>query len=568
MASTEYESRKPNPNSNAIGTRVGSYYNNEKQDWKPIPRIKDPGTGKEVGGVEGRKSNLSIFNRYSIYFVNQQENDAVNPEDYIDSPNRITDQSLQKVRLHPSASNIIEWSRSGKTNAVEYAWEDFLWCKNYGVVPNNYMVTLRRFTTPPEDDLLDKKKNIVPDVARLVTWVDGTVNKWDSVGLKWDHSMNWKKLESDIQEATAQDKPGNEASLLGGMPGGNVMQSLVSLTDTGASNAARSQNPQSVGFNPYQDKNKVYGPLDVIKSMMIRDKGLEFTQNLTLTFEYELRSIDGVNPRIAMIDLLSNVLICTMNKGSFWGGETRFHGANARQVKPFGNPKLLAKGDYSGYLGSIMGGLSERMNGLMGGKGLFDGGLANAAKSIGGNLLSQVAGAGLDKMGRGGVQAINSLLTGENTGEWHVTVGNPANPIISLGNMVLTKTDVEFFGPLGADDFPTKLKVICTLQPARPRDRLDIISMFSRNNRTYLTIPPQSASPKYKGVKQKVGKGPATKTGNVPSKSSKKNKSNQNKQNFVESDYDIVTSPVLKDRFPNHIGGVSTVIQEAALNIG
>jgi hypothetical protein len=257
-----------------------------------------------------------------------------------------------------------------------------------------------------------------------------------------------------------------------------------------------------------------------------------------------------------------------MNKGSFWGGETRFYGGNPRRVKPFGKPALLAKGDYTGYLGSIMGGLADRFGDLTGGKGLFDGGFANAAKSIGGNLISQVAGAGLDKMGRVGLQAINSLLTGETTGEWHITVGNPANPIISLGNMILEKTDVDIFGPLGADDFPTKLKVVCTLKPARPRDRLDIIAMFSRNNRTYLTIPPQKAIPKYKGVSQKVGKDAASKTGNKTSRVSKKNKTNQNKQNFKESDYDIITSPILKDRFPNHIGNLSPVIQEAAINIG
>jgi hypothetical protein len=63
-----------------------------------------------------------------------------------------------------------------------------------------------------------------------------------------------------------------------------------------------------------------------------------------------------------------------------------------------------------------------------------------------------------------------------------VTVGNPARPILSLGNMILEDTAIQFMGPLDKDDFPTKLKVECTLKPARPRDRDDVQMMFVPNN--------------------------------------------------------------------------------------
>ena len=39
--------------------------------------------------------------------------------------------------------------------------------------------------------------------------------------------------------------------------------------------------------------------------------------------------------------------------------------------------------------------------------------------------------------------------------------------------------EFEFDGPLGYEDFPTKLKVSCTLKPCRPRDKADIESMFN-----------------------------------------------------------------------------------------
>jgi hypothetical protein len=188
----------------------------------------------------------------------------------------------------------------------------------------------------------------------------------------------------------------------------------------------------------------------------------------------------------------------------------------------------------------------------MGGKGFFEGGASNLLKNVGGNLLSQVAGAGLDKMGRRAPQAINSLLSGESTGEWHLTVGNPANPIISIGNLALTATDIQLYGPLGADDFPTQLKVVCSLTPARPRERVDIINMFSRNNRTYLTTKPQTVTSASKNIPttQKV---PKKSTGT--SKSKTKGKKNKGAKPVQKAeDFIITTDSKTKERFPNHVG--------------
>jgi hypothetical protein len=568
MADTEYNASSPNSNGLDVGSRVGGIYKAAELDWAaPEPVEQNAGKGKPKEKIESkpsRKGKPSIFNRYSIFFVNQQNTDSGLPEDYYDSPNRIKDEALQKVRRDPTASAIINWSRTGKTNACEFAWEDFLWCKNYGIVPNNYMVTLRRFTVPPEDDLFDEKKNVNPDIGRLITWVDGETNKWENVGLKWSHGMVWKEFEAQLQVEQAQSGYGNEAGALSGLPGGNVLKAVANLTDTGASNAARSHNPNSSSINPYSNSNVVFGPIDVIDKVQMRNRGLTFEQELTLVFEYQLRSIDGINPKIAMLDLLSNVFIVTSNKGSFWGGEARFYGGNPRKLKPFGDPDKLASGDYKGYLESIISGengIATRFDGLSGGKGLSFEGIANAAKGMAGNLMSQIAGGMLDKMGRPGVAALNSLLSGESTGMWHVTVGNPANPIISLGNMILAKTDVELYGPLGFDDFPTKLKVTCSLKPARQRERIEMMAMFSRNNRMYLTEAPQNI--KYTGNSSGGKNG-----GTTPKGTNQKNvkKTNEPEDLFKKEDFEIVPKAFVADRFPNHMnrGAITT---ETAANI-
>ena len=37
--------------------------------------------------------------------------------------------------------------------SAPYNWKDFLYCKHYGTIPNNYMITLRRFPHPILDNL-------------------------------------------------------------------------------------------------------------------------------------------------------------------------------------------------------------------------------------------------------------------------------------------------------------------------------------------------------------------------------------------------------------------------------
>jgi hypothetical protein len=550
-------------------TPVNTFYNQSDADWAPPETLKYKDANGDEKTVDGnaRKVKPSLFNRYSIFYFNSTK--SGNPaeiEEYLDGVNftslgngsnrqvhnrRKLDEALLSVEREPTASNIIQWVKSGSSNAIDYEWTDFLWCKNYGMIPNNYMVTLRRFPIPAMDDLLGDTRNPAPDIARMITWVDGEANTWESVGLKWSHNLAWKQLESDIQVVSAQEGAGNEGGAIGG-PLGNIIKAASWLTQPGSNQAALS-NPNSAGFNPYADQNKVYGPINVIREMYIRDKGLKFEQQFTLKFEYELRSIDGINPKVAMIDLLSNILVCTMNRGSFWGGEVKYIGGNPRAVKPLGDTSKLAKGDYGGYMTSLVEGIVGRLDKLTGGAGITLEGLGNAAKNLGGSLLANIVGGGLDKMGRPGVQGVNSLLSGEETGEWHVMVGNPVNPIISVGNLALDKTEIQFGGQLGPDDFPTKLTVICTLKPARPRDRTDIIGMFHRNSRTYLTAPPDTIS--YNGNVRARGKNDTNVTQGAGS--------NLIIVDGESSAADNNATNILSLRFPNHKSRAAIVTESA-----
>jgi hypothetical protein len=66
--------------------------------------------------------------------------------------------------------------------------------------------------------------------------------------------------------------------------------------------------------------NFVIGPVNVVNKTNVRDMGLKFENDIKLNFEYELKSLNYVNPKIAMIDTISNMLTMTTNNAQFFGG--------------------------------------------------------------------------------------------------------------------------------------------------------------------------------------------------------------------------------------------------------
>lgn len=100
--------------------------------------------------------------------------------------------------------------------------------------------------------------------------------------------------------------------------------------------------------------------------------------------------------------------------------------------------------------------------------------------------LSQVAMISVIKtvLGRPALYWFDSLLYGAPVGFWHLTIGNPLNPIVSMGNLKITNVVFSQSGPLGVDDFPTEIKVAVSLAHCRTRDSVDIEKMYTRGRRS------------------------------------------------------------------------------------
>lgn len=437
----------------------------------------------------------------------------------MDSP-----ETRRKLREHGACTvrDLVEASKGSLGRAI-YSYADFMYCKYLGRVPNNYLITLRRFPVPPGDNITDvcldeKTKSDAGDnktmsqIGCLVTWLGTPGNELENI-LNYSVSMPYEEKTATVQDASV-DADSSEGGLFNQIAavfdqgyrkqyqagyGGELFNKFVSRFYKPLGN--------TMIKGPYQvhlDGNKIWGPIDRVKKIYRRGEGgIDFEHSFTLKFEYELRSYNGVNTRQAFLDLLANILSVTYTTGSFWGGGYR--GAGMHQNSIFNNLNIFkARGGFTNFIDAfrkdvetLSGPVKETANNIISGavnladvwkksNGVIEG-IGNVAmalmKSLGANsgigmLLSGL----LNKAGRPARAFTDSLLSERPVGMWHVMIGNPKHPIMSMGNMILKKTKITHSGPLGLDDFPTHITVECTLDRGKGRDCRDIESLYMHGN--------------------------------------------------------------------------------------
>lgn len=473
-------------------------------------------TYKGKNPIKIGKRPYSAFNKYSL--INYRGTPLNVSPDGFDPTNKQQLLQYQKIDMqtlqNPTVTQIIERTSAiatgtGKTDTIDsyayrYQYSDFALAKYYGKIPNNMLITLRRFAYPAPDDIitpkgLDKDGTTLvsiqqPDIARAVTWLGEAPGNAIGEIIKFKNGFGWDEAESQAQEITSKQQAASGS--FGNMVQNNMILSAMANAGAGRDAVASNMNKQNAGYDSFKETypNHVFGPLNVIKKVLIRKQGLEFDQTFTLKFEYELRAFEGANPKVMMMDQLANILALTYNNAPFWGGSVRYISDGA-VAKPLGNLDKLRQGDYLGFAGSIADDMGKMFHGVGDGIGgaagaLMRGDFTAALGALKNNkfLNNLIGGAAMEMFNTPqGSMAVQSLLTGDPTGQWHVTIGNPLNPIMVIGNLCLQDCEITFEGGMGIQDFPEKMTAVITLKPGRPRDKAEIESMFnSGRGRFYL----------------------------------------------------------------------------------
>jgi len=435
----------------------------------------------------------------------------------------------------PTTSAIISWGSGDPNNRTPYLFTDFVFCKYWKKIENNRMITLRRYPAPALDNLNfagmtgftnmgtqsnDKNAKTNPDggstkslnfmpMSTAVTYFGGdTGNNLTNI-IKFTTGMNWGEVQGSVWEVTTSSTPDNKegpGKLFGGLAKFSEMLNIFS----GNVNNELIMNQGQLPPDPYENgpyENRIKGPVNRIDKVKKRDPGLDFKwDGLNLVFEYVGRPVGGINPKAVLLDIMSNFLVMGSASAVFFGGAHRFMTNPAQHPFPgsmkkwyegkplewatdsiasFTKPGNQSNSAASGIIKSIQTFFDQLLSGEKGSifgaaTSLFTG----AAGSAINNVIAQKTAGQVPYL-----TGLKSILTGEPVGEWHVTIGNPLNPIAMIGNLICKGMTVEFNEELGPDDFPTEMKITVQLEHGMARDRDAIESVFNRGMGRIYALP-------------------------------------------------------------------------------
>lgn len=501
------------------------------------------------------------------YYVLGKSNDGANVKYHVSEMTESLEKITPKVSRNPTASQIIKTTSAKVTTGEEesvpaylnpaspyrgqiYNVKDFIFCKYYGIIPNNRMITLRRFPhatqdslrtiysknvgdfgfekdgkisfksrgVPEFDKLMDKKgeSNASLPVAQAVTFFGGDSGNSLASILSINTGLNFV---SDTQSAMKNEQTGDPGLM--NSPYGDLMKSI--LTGTGVNfDVEAADNLVGTLLTPEKNMNnlkrtlldqavsedgplskKIFVNINTVNQMMIRAQGfVGGTEGFTLDFQYNLTSVGRINSKLLFLDLMTNLLSIGSDYGQFLSPELRLSQTSVGVGFP-GGPAGYAKSivDPIGYIKDTVSRMLSKDN--------VDRQLKNetALKDQVDKIASEVKafandpskGLGPDSTLMKSISVMLSdaflkkiyfspiMLSGYPTGDWHVVVGNPLNPIAMIGNLVCNSVKISFGEDLGPDDFPTELKATFSLLPGRQRHRGDFESIFNRGNgRLYL----------------------------------------------------------------------------------
>ena len=238
--------------------------------------------------------------------------------------------------------------------------------------------------------------------------------------MKFTYGLKWSEIQSEAQKVDGNEKGfgnGIEGPLIGNKNtaiGGSIMNLYRSSQAAGRWDGS-SKEEQIWLKGAWEDQgaywNEVYGPINVVDKTFKRERGMEFKQDIAIAFTYSLNSINGINPKTAMLDIISNFLLLTYNNAKFWGGMTRYFPNFQDTVGFLGNQNAFYSGQWGNYFESVKQELIGLGNKIMAGvKGIMNGDFS-AIEKLAANAGAAAMGK-LAQQSRPHILSIRNLLTG------------------------------------------------------------------------------------------------------------------------------------------------------------
>lgn len=532
------------PGPNATQKELDAY---KERHAKVTDTLIPSGNAWGVNAIMNPYATISLYNGLSIsndggpYKVDKNNMLDIRGRKKFYDINSNVPEDVTSVKT-PTTTNIIKYGAMDEFGRTPYAYQDFVFCKWWNRIPNNRLLTLRRYPLPTLDNLnfptMEDGESFTP-LATAVTYFGGETNNKLSTLLSFTVGMNWTDVKGDLHNISGEPVgiDNMEEFMDNTLPKGGSLLSkgsrglakgyaalgkfLAFTRDPGSEGSVNSESYLSVP-DPYNQgplENKLMGPINVINSVKKREQGLTFKNDMTIEFNYISRPIGGINTKAIMLDILANMLIMGFANGTFWGGSYRFMlDPKMYPLKDFNEfNKKLYTGDLEGAagvlmtsasstissIGSFISSLNLNIGDIKNTFSSFLNTMSNAVKNITkgedsgvkpldnivANVKNVLTTSLSTKTSVKQLSGLKALLTGEPVGDWHLVVGNPLNPIATIGNLIVTNVSVKFGDELGPDDFPLELTVTVSLEHGMARDKSAVESMFNLGAGRIYTLP-------------------------------------------------------------------------------
>jgi len=473
---------------------VDPYIKNRYNTSSKTVNSKNP---PEIFKSEIELDNFTGNFKLQKYIINKSET-----ENYIKN-----DVNKLYTKNNPYLEYIKFCNEPNTAKSLKLSSTDFAYLRDIGVLPINRLMILRRYpegTTVP----VDLNKLPTEPIATIIGWV-----KKDAEILSFSFHEVWQTHTKPLDKLLAEiikDEFGPDITSVVPIPGwglGFMFQILYNM-----------------GLTEYNKRNIPIGDPNLLKESITRpheDYGLESSFDFILETSYEQKYIAGVDPSTVHLEILNNLLKMGTSDVTVIGKPDsiiidKLKAANANPTSGGGWGELVGYvfNEFVTALKTTLKEVSEDIvdfvkiikdpgpplrednekdkpyqkrvdayeaekeretrAALTGGTAAFSKNLTNLLDT---ELVKTILASTVARYQwplRGSI----SMFTGEANTPWHLTIGNPYNPLLSMNNIYCSNVTVKYGKDMGFNDIPRTLDVTVTLKQGRSLGKQEIYSLF------------------------------------------------------------------------------------------
>jgi len=399
-----------------------------------------------------------------------------------------------KIYTNPSVNPYLKLMKDFEVDgfeAVKLESADFAYLTKLGVYPLNRIWILRRFkegdTVP--DNLLDWGDNAPYPISTVIGWIPPEETNFFGVDFNEDWTTQTDRIDQVLSNIMEKEFGFKTASVMS-IPGWSQGLLMGFLNEMGVSN---------FDFDeiPFGNPNVLQEAATRVTDPTTMTYGLKSNMQVTLKTGYEQKFIGDVDPGSAMQDIIRNLTRMGTSDVVYFAPKDAKIFDDLRTAAASGNSVDLwwkfIKTMIEKFLAAINTLFKKSVEALgLDSDGNAPTGSTNASDAPGVGLIEKVMTTILASTVakwkwplKGGL----GVMTGENTTPWHLTIGNPYSPFVSLGNIKVSKVSVDWNNEMGFNDIPTRMDVEISVDFGRNLGGQEIFAMFNNGyTRVYDTI--------------------------------------------------------------------------------